>query len=230
MAARFLPLHRLVSPSPRAKTPLNLTSPLSSLRATRRLTQVRLHLHTSTRTMAEQASSSYRANGDNGDDGSTEGESNKWKTRPPYRVHDNDPNFKVRYKGSCHCGKVQYQLSREKPLDSKYCHCTTCQKIHGMPPLFLCTTFPTSSQSFTPRAGCVHSCARCHCPIWIRSPANATEHNRSTLPMGRHLPQGRHQLHSRHSRSRLVRKQREDLRAQAPLQSQLRILSHTDHG
>jgi hypothetical protein len=26
---------------------------------------------------------------------------------------------------------VQYQLSREKPLDAKFCHCKTCQVIHG---------------------------------------------------------------------------------------------------
>ena len=97
--------------------------------------------------MAEQASSSYRANGDNGDDGSTEGESNEWKSRPPYSVHENDPNFKVRYNGSCHCGKVQYQLSREKPLDAKYCHCTTCQKIHGMSH-FMPTTHSSSFHTF----------------------------------------------------------------------------------
>ena len=54
-----------------------------------------------------------------------------WKYRAPYKVHENDPNFKVRYEGSCHCGKVQYQLSREKPLDAKYCHCSTCQTLHG---------------------------------------------------------------------------------------------------
>lgn len=89
-----------------------------------------LQFHTTTRTMAEHTSS-YRANGDNGDDGSTEGEFNQWKHRAPYRVHDNDPNFHARYEASCHCGKIRYQLSREKPLDAKYCHCTTCQKLHG---------------------------------------------------------------------------------------------------
>ena len=57
----------------------------------------------------------------------------EWKTRAPYKVHENDPNFKVRYEAACHCGRVKYQLSREKPLDAKYCHCTTCQKLHGMP-------------------------------------------------------------------------------------------------
>ena len=54
-----------------------------------------------------------------------------WKERAPYRIHENTDDFKVRYEASCHCGRVQYQLSREKPLDSKYCHCTTCQRLHG---------------------------------------------------------------------------------------------------
>lgn len=71
------------------------------------------------------------ANGDNGDAGELEGELNQWKFRAPYKVHENDENFPVRYEGSCHCGTVKYQLSREKPLDAKFCHCTTCQKIHG---------------------------------------------------------------------------------------------------
>lgn len=54
-----------------------------------------------------------------------------WKTRAPYKIHDAAKDFDVKHEGSCHCGKVKYQLSREKPLASKYCHCTTCQKIHG---------------------------------------------------------------------------------------------------
>ena len=71
------------------------------------------------------------ANGDNGDPGHLEGDHNQWKFRAPYKVHENDENFNARYRASCHCGKIKYQLSREKPLDSKYCHCTTCQKLHG---------------------------------------------------------------------------------------------------
>ena len=54
-----------------------------------------------------------------------------WKLQAPYKVHENDPNFRVRYEGSCHCGRVKFQLSREKPLASKFCHCSTCQKLHG---------------------------------------------------------------------------------------------------
>jgi hypothetical protein len=54
-----------------------------------------------------------------------------WKQREPYRIHESDENFDARYEAHCHCGKVKYQLSREKPLASKYCHCTTCQRLHG---------------------------------------------------------------------------------------------------
>lgn len=71
------------------------------------------------------------ANGDNGDNGELEGELNQWKFRAPYKVHESNEDFHARYEGSCHCGKVKYQLSREKPLDAKFCHCATCQKIHG---------------------------------------------------------------------------------------------------
>ena len=54
-----------------------------------------------------------------------------WKYRAPYKVYENNPDFCVRYEGKCHCGRVRYQLSREKPLNAKYCHCTTCQVLHG---------------------------------------------------------------------------------------------------
>lgn len=57
---------------------------------------------------------------------------NDWKTRAPYKLHDSNDGFKARYEAACHCGKVEYELSREEPLDSKLCHCTTCQTQHGM--------------------------------------------------------------------------------------------------
>jgi len=56
-----------------------------------------------------------------------------WKTKAPYKVHDPAEGFNTRYEASCHCGKVKYQLSREEPLDSKLCHCTTCQTQHAAP-------------------------------------------------------------------------------------------------
>lgn len=60
-----------------------------------------------------------------------EEEREAWKHRVPYRVHDNDENFVTKWRGSCHCGKTKYQLSRDRPLVAKYCHCTTCQRLHG---------------------------------------------------------------------------------------------------
>lgn len=54
-----------------------------------------------------------------------------WQKKPPYSIHEADGDFKARYEASCHCGKVKYQLSREVPLNSKLCHCTTCQTQHG---------------------------------------------------------------------------------------------------
>jgi hypothetical protein len=60
----------------------------------------------------------------------------EWKHREPYRIHSDDEDFDVKWRGQCHCGKVQYQLSRDKPLASKYCHCSTCQRLHGVRPSF----------------------------------------------------------------------------------------------
>lgn len=54
-----------------------------------------------------------------------------WKKRAPYKVHESSQHFNAIYEASCHCNRVQYQLSREEPLDSKLCHCTTCQTQHG---------------------------------------------------------------------------------------------------
>lgn len=60
-----------------------------------------------------------------------DGEHNEWKFNAPYKVHENDENFNALYEGGCHCGRVKYQLSKEKPLNAKFCHCTTCQVLHG---------------------------------------------------------------------------------------------------
>ena len=62
-------------------------------------------------------------------------ENEQWKLRSPYKVHNPDDGFKALYEGACHCGKVTFQLSREKPLASKYCHCADCQIMHGLLPL-----------------------------------------------------------------------------------------------
>ena len=63
--------------------------------------------------------------------GMSDEEKESWKSRAPYIVHEAKENFDAKWKGSCHCGKVKYQLNRDKPLVAKYCHCTTCQRLHG---------------------------------------------------------------------------------------------------
>lgn len=62
----------------------------------------------------------------------TDREKDQWKLRAPYRIRDEGEQFEVKWRGKCHCGAIQYQLSRDKPLASKYCHCTTCQRMHGV--------------------------------------------------------------------------------------------------
>jgi hypothetical protein len=59
-----------------------------------------------------------------------EGDENQWKFRAPYKIQDAD-SFKSRFEGGCHCGKVQFHINQTEPLDAKYCHCTTCQALHG---------------------------------------------------------------------------------------------------
>lgn len=43
-----------------------------------------------------------------------------------------DRPFSAKYRASCHCGAVRYEVSAD-PVDSKMCHCRVCQKTHGAP-------------------------------------------------------------------------------------------------
>jgi len=54
-----------------------------------------------------------------------------YKNRPPYRTTDKDEQFEKRYTAHCHCARIKYWLSREKPLATKFCHCIDCQSQHG---------------------------------------------------------------------------------------------------
>lgn len=91
------------------------------------------HFHTTTFKMAPSATEKPQAKSSGSNSSDVEGEQNEWKFRAPYKVHENKDGggFNTLYEASCHCGRVKYQLSREKPLDAKYCHCTTCQVLHG---------------------------------------------------------------------------------------------------
>ncbi|EEP79145.1 conserved hypothetical protein [Uncinocarpus reesii 1704] len=57
----------------------------------------------------------------------------KWEDNPPYQAQSPEKFGRVFWHGSCQCGQVKYQLNREKPLDAKFCHCTSCQRLHGAP-------------------------------------------------------------------------------------------------
>jgi hypothetical protein len=43
-----------------------------------------------------------------------------------------DVNFKAKYRASCFCNAVQYEVCSD-PVDAKICHCLACQKLHGAP-------------------------------------------------------------------------------------------------
>ena len=43
-----------------------------------------------------------------------------------------DKAFTAKYRASCHCQAVQYEVSAE-PVDAKICHCKVCQTLHGAP-------------------------------------------------------------------------------------------------
>ncbi|KAF2841262.1 hypothetical protein M501DRAFT_929855 [Patellaria atrata CBS 101060] len=104
---------------------------------------------------------------------------NEWKKRAPYRIHEHD--FKALYEASCHCGKVKYQLSRQEPLDSKLCHCTTCQTQHAAPFQWAAIFhkedinftnghhnlewYDPTSKSVEHKLPCKVRCAYCHSPI-----------------------------------------------------------------
>jgi hypothetical protein len=103
--------------------------------------------HTSTHKMSPTQSEKDHCKNCGHKEDEVEGEHNEWKFREPYKVQENSGDFKALYEGGCHCGRVKYQLSREKPLDAKFCHCTTCQVLHGLSnfpisyiPAMLCNT------------------------------------------------------------------------------------------
>jgi hypothetical protein len=100
-----------------------------------------------------------------------------WRSAPPYA---NDAAFAARYRASCHCGAVVFEV-RADPVDSKICHCAQCQTLHGAP-FQWAVIFHKSDVRFargvddlyfyraeTATAGhvlpCKLSCARCRSPI-----------------------------------------------------------------
>ena len=50
----------------------------------------------------------------------------------PVFASANDPEFVAKYRATCQCHAVSYEVSAD-PVDAKICHCRTCQTLHGAP-------------------------------------------------------------------------------------------------
>lgn len=108
-------------------------------------------------------------------------EKDRWKYRAPYRIHEKNESFDTKHEGECHCGKVKFQLSREAPLASKLCHCTTCQLQHAAPFQWAAIFhkedinfthghhnlewYDPTTKSIEHQLPCKVRCAFCHSPI-----------------------------------------------------------------
>ena len=53
-----------------------------------------------------------------------------WQQSAPYVSPSQDKEFVAKYTASCMCGDVQYAVDCD-PVAAKYCHCTSCQRLHG---------------------------------------------------------------------------------------------------
>lgn len=115
-----------------------------------------------------------------------------------------DANFKVKYRASCYCNAVQYEV-RADPVDAKICHCTACQTLHGAPMQWAaifhkqdvritqgldCLRFYNSERNIPQRVlPCKVSCAVCGTPIadegrrmWLAFPSLFDFSAFSTIP------------------------------------------------
>ena len=70
-----------------------------------------------------------------------------WHNEPPYQIQPPDQFGPVHWTARCQCGLITYKINRERPLDAKYCHCRTCQALHGAP-FQWAAILPKSSISF----------------------------------------------------------------------------------
>ncbi|KAK6951742.1 hypothetical protein Daesc_006265 [Daldinia eschscholtzii] len=104
-----------------------------------------------------------------------------WKSKPPYRTAAENEHFDKKWTAHCHCGRVKYWLSRDKPLATKFCHCIDCQALHGAPFQWAAifekedlhfekgaeglAFYHSPDKSTVHRLPCKVSCAYCHSPI-----------------------------------------------------------------
>lgn len=104
----------------------------------------------------------------------------EWQRNTPYLLASEDKDFQIKYTASCMCGEVQYAVDCD-PVAAKYCHCTSCQKLHGAPFQWAALFHKKSvrflkgadkliffySTDMTPRhvLPCKVSCSNCHSPM-----------------------------------------------------------------
>lgn len=56
-----------------------------------------------------------------------------WQQDIPYQLASEDKKIEIKYTASCMCGQVQYAVDCD-PVAAKYCHCKSCQRLHGTLP------------------------------------------------------------------------------------------------
>ncbi|KAL4904391.1 hypothetical protein BDW74DRAFT_154742 [Aspergillus multicolor] len=71
-----------------------------------------------------------------------------YKDRAPYKIRSDEEFGPVKWRASCNCGQVTYKITRQEPLNAKYCHCRGCQVTHGAP-FQWCAVFHKSDIQFT---------------------------------------------------------------------------------
>ena len=78
----------------------------------------------------------------------------------PYLLTSQDKSFGIKYTASCMCGAVQYAVDCD-PVAAKYCHCRSCQRLHGNA---AASVISRSLLSYTAVKfgvmNCVHCCRR----------------------------------------------------------------------
>ncbi|KAL1987584.1 hypothetical protein VTN96DRAFT_3184 [Rasamsonia emersonii] len=79
--------------------------------------------------------------------GSEQSGDDAWKYRAPYQIQKEEFG-PVKWTAKCHCGRVEYQIQREKPLAAKFCHCRACQALHAAP-FQWCAIFLKTDLRFT---------------------------------------------------------------------------------
>ncbi|KAL7625241.1 hypothetical protein AAE478_004456 [Parahypoxylon ruwenzoriense] len=127
--------------------------------------------------MAEDSAGGPHNNSNSNTDPTT---NEPWKSQPPYLTTADQPAAK-QWTAHCHCGRVQYFLSRAQPLACKFCHCADCRTLHGAPFQWAAiyekrdvhfergvdglAFYHSPARSATHRLPCKVSCAYCGSPL-----------------------------------------------------------------